>query len=114
MTPRTLELLRLLQHSPRTMKSLTHGDYSAHPVAISGWMDRLMDAGYAESDGAHPNRRYYITPLGESYLASRPPVAASRYLCNAAMTSVYVPPAWTSARPGADDHRRYRSAGKAC
>lgn len=111
MTPRMEALLRTLQAKPRTLRDLTNGEHGAHPTAITGWLDRLIDYGYVEPQGRYPAEYYHATELGAHYLANRPQIAPSRAFCNAAMRDPYVPPAFGSARPGADDHRRYRSRG---
>ena len=110
MNDSTLRYLRALAHGSRTMRSFSHGGQAVHVNVVTHHMELLEDLGYIARTGHRNEVVYAITPQGERYLSSRPPVAQSRYVCNAAVSERYVPPAWP-VRAGADDHKRARSLG---
>lgn len=107
---RALSMLRSIAYQPRPLRHWTSGDYGISGNAVERYICDLLDRGYIQVTGKNGNRLYAITPKGERVLADRPQTATSRLHCNASMSEPYRP-SWTPVRPGAEDHKRFKSFG---
>lgn len=97
LTATQLEMLKCISEQPRQKNYFYDGGMPAQIVDRA--LNPLAKAGLIELEGS----RYALTEEGRIEFLSHQPTPARTY-GNASMKSVYVPPRWVSARPGADNH----------
>jgi DNA-binding PadR family transcriptional regulator len=110
MNGRQLSMLRHIAHSPRARDAFTgSGSMGLSSRIAQTYLDEMQDQGYIECD---ERGTYSATPLGLAYLDSHRETAPSRLIGNwSTEPGSYRASPLQSTRPGADDHRQYRSRG---
>lgn len=103
-------MLRYLAAKPSTISAM--GDYKIgswaqlSKASIRLHVSGLLASGHLQRSG----KVYSATDKGLSFLAGDLDQTLGR-ICNASSRETYTGQQWVSARPGADDHRKFKSRG---
>jgi hypothetical protein len=110
MNLRQRQLLAWIVQKPRVLHDFTQKDAMAlSPTIAQTYLDDLTDRGYVQCD---ERGTYSATPLGLAYLDSHRETAPAHLIGNfSTPPGSYRASPLQSTRPGADDHRQYRSRG---
>ena len=85
-------------------RQFTHGERSISPSVIAHYLQRMAAAGLVTYDGQH----VAPTQAGRDLQAQFDAMVPSRTLGNGTAEGTYRP-TWAPLRPGADDHKAYKS-----
>lgn len=104
-----LDILKAIADRPRTIRDLLNikvGQFQLSETTMRVYAKSLIEFGFVSKSGTF----YTVTTAGHLHLASLEEKSSER-ICNSSIREIYEAPRWESARPGADDHRQYRSWG---
>lgn len=129
MTPAHYDIMRVAHNNTAFTCAYLRSIFGASDTSMRGFMKKLMRDNYIVKTGRKEMGQFVfeITDHGrKTFMAMDPPskphqwpkdiqkkvpdasVAGPRY---APKYEPYVPPPWNATRPGADDHRQYKSKG---